>query len=115
MGVGSDRRRSATGGKPVGNRRDENGSRRDGGQRLAAEGLGQLGVEHGQEELAVGEVLDDAVVVWRVVVCVQARVRLGIDREEADCHQRARHSQRNEEAHGRAAVLAVAELQNGKD
>lgn len=111
MGVGSDRRRSATSGEPVGNRRDENGSRRDGGQRLAAEGLGQLGVEHGQEELAVGEVLDDAVVVWCVVVCVQARVRLRADREKADRHQRAHHRQRDEEARGRGAVV-VSQLQS---
>ena len=111
MGVGSDRRRSATGGEPIGNWRDENGSQRDGGQRLAAESLGQLGVEHGQEELAVCEVLDDAVVVRRAVVRVQARVGLGRNREEANRHQRADHRQRDEKARGRKAV-AVAELQD---
>ena len=91
----------------MGNGRDENGSQRDGGQRLAAESLGQLGGEHGQEEFAVGEVLDDAVVVRRVVVLVQARVGLGRNREEANRHQRTHRRQRNEEARGREAVATV--------
>ena len=110
--VGSDRRRSATSGEPVGNRQDE---KRDGGderQRFTKDCVGQHRVKDGHEELAVGEVLDDAVVVRRVVVRVQARVRLGTDREEADRHQRAYRRQGDEEPHGRKAVVA-AELQIG--
>ncbi len=64
-------------------------AKRDGGgrrQHFTEDGVGQHRIEDGHEQLTVGEVLDDAVVVRRVVVCVQARVRLGTDREEADRH-----------------------------
>jgi hypothetical protein len=53
-------------------------------------------------------------VIRRVVVRVQASVRLRADREEADRHQRTRDRQRDKESHRRAELLAAAELQDGE-
>ena len=97
----------------MGNGRDENGNRSDGRQRVAKNHIGQHRVEDGHEELAVGEVLDGAVVIGRVVVRVQTRVRHGGNREETNRHQRAHRHERDEEASERKTGLAMSELQYG--
>lgn len=112
MGGRSDRRRSATGGEPVGNGRDEKGNGREPSKRLAEHGVRQHGIEDGHEQLAVREMLGDAIVVRRVVVRVDARVRLWRNREEANHHQRTSQHERDEDARGRG-VRQSAQLQIG--
>ena len=94
------------------NGRDEERRRGNRGQQLTTGSLGQRRAQHGQQELTVAEVLDEAIVVRRVVMRVEARVRLGRRCKEAHHHQRAGHRHRDSAAQREKSVLA-ARLQSG--
>ena len=104
VGGRSDRRRSATGGEQVGNVVEENRSRGFVGRQFRQRDDRERRFEVRREELALGEMLDDAVVIRRVVLRVQARVGSGADREKTERHHGKHHQHCDEESRGGDAL-----------
>lgn len=100
-------RRSSAGGEPVELSGKEKRRPRDKPGKHKRAQTRQRRVQHGQQHLAIAEVLREAVVVRRVMMRMDAGMSLGGNREETNRHQRARHPHRDHQAQKRELRLSV--------
>ena len=107
----SGRRRSAPGGKQVRNRRKEDRDRR--GRHRLDHPRNQRSTGHrpGSEALAVGELLDDTVVVCGVVMLMQTGVRLRTGCGKTHQDDGAKDDHRDQEVRKRETRLTAIQLQ----